>query len=123
MCSIVALNILPGADSPFKDKAEKRGVDATVFQEIPPVSYKLTFELELTSDTLIWASDLHLFKKKKISSLQGKYNQNLMENVEVYYVSRRRNKSGKEKTNFVLVSSKDVSSEEDGYESFDVLRL
>ena len=111
---------LPGADSPFMDKAEKRGVDATVFQEVPPVSYKLTFELGLTSDTLIWASDLHLFKKKKSSSLQGKYNQNLMENVEVYYVSRRRTKGGKEIRNFVLVSSKDVSSEEDGYESFDV---
>ena len=87
---------------------------------MPPVSYKITFTLGLPSDTLIWASDLRLFKRKKINKLHIKQNQNAVENVEVYYVSRGKNKDGKEVRNFVLVSSKDVSSEDDGYESFDV---
>lgn len=105
----------------FKDETAKRGVDATALQEVvPPVSYKITFELELPSDTLIWASDLRLFKRKKINNLRIKQNHNAVENVEVYYVSRKKNKDGKEVKNFVLVSSKDVSSEDDGYESFDV---
>lgn len=106
--------------------AEKREVDTSVFQDyIPPTSYKLTFELNLTSNLHVWSVDLRLYKRKRNFDnliIKQEKSAQLSENVEVYHISQTPGKDGKFTKHLVLVTSKVVPVEDDGYISFDVTR-
>ena len=102
----------------------KRELDVSLFQDyIPPTSYKLAFDMNLTPDLHIWSADLRLYKRKRdFDKLQTKQERNVQnsEKVEVYYISQTRERDGKFARNLALITSNDVTVEDDGYESFGI---
>ena len=106
------------------DLVAKRDIDVSMYQDyVPPTSYRILFNLDLKHDTLVWSSDLRLYKRKKIfNGFEAKQQKSarVTENVEVYQVLRALNDNEKEIRNVILLTSKDVDVQTDQYESFDV---
>lgn len=71
----------------------------------------------------MWSVDLRLYKKKRnFDNMEMKQERSAQssETVEVYHISQTLGKDGKSTNHLVLVTSKVVPVEDDGYISFDV---
>lgn len=73
---------------------------------------------QLSRGDRVWLGQLQLYKRKA-SNVDIKRGINPVETVKVYRVVRRSSK-GRETKTYILLESKNVGSEEDGYVSFDV---
>lgn len=95
-------------------------------QSIPPVLYNLNFEdMNMSDYNRIWSIQLKLFKRKVTmpSDADSDYyrrGMNPIENVKVYRVLRRMITPGQWAKSYVLLASKNIPSEDDGWVSFDI---
>lgn len=97
----------------------------TLDEYLSPVKYRLVFSnIETVPVHLIFSADLNLYKRKKhYNSPQIKLDSNPLETVEIYRVLQIAGRDGNMISHSVLIGSKLVSSESDGYEQFDVTEV
>ena len=88
--------------------------NASISRSTPPIQYNFEFNLSLPAyPNVLYSAELRLFKK--ITSKCNRDKELTLENVEVFYVSRK----GVERER-ILVTSKNVEVHKDEYDSFNV---
>lgn len=103
-----------------KSKSLPKTTTTTKGSPISPVLYNLRFDdVDFSNSNRIWSVELQLYKRKVQSEGNNKRGMNPVEAVQVFRVVRTY-AYGYSTKRYVLLASKNVPSEDDGYVSFNI---